>query len=200
MILDEKEPDSSIFAGRFTLNLNQNESIDPEIFIPPKGFDNSNKSSERFHTLVLNNKLPSKPYLYKRPKGESQSIDVFDTKEQAVEALSVYKEEQKLKAARNSLVKPVPQKEDLQAEKVVEQQALLDKLKAEALQREQERLRIKQLEAKRIEELKKKQMEEDQRKRQEKQKKPSYYQKKQYKNIKKAIIKKQKSFLNKVLN
>lgn len=172
ILLEESEPDSSIFEGHFQLQMKGGQAIDPEVYIPPKDMRDTDKAISRFYQLLEQKRITGKPLIIKKDETGSTVYDVYDTKEQAHRAQVAYLDEQK---ARSEMSKPAPK--PIASEKVLEsvnieksgasaqaqeaaaiadQKALLDKLAFDAAQREAERVRLEQIERQKAEERQRK--------------------------------------------
>ena len=156
ILLDETEPDSSKFSGKFYLSLEKGKEVNPQLFIPPQKLKEEDKDFT-FQKLLRQGKIKRKPVVFRNLEGE-KSLHVFDTKKQAINALQVFKEQLKLAQESKSLTKPIPDKSTLEAQRLAEKQLMLAKLAQEAANRESERQRKEQLEKQRIEELKRQQL------------------------------------------
>lgn len=152
--LEETEPDSSQFVGQFSVSMGPNESIQPEIFIPPKELRGKDKDNRKLYDLIKNDKLVRKPVIWKKNERGQAMIDVYDTREQAEAALAAYQEQQNLakEQAKSKMVKAVPSKAAIEAAMLAEKKAALDKLAMEAAKRESERIRLEQIEKQKLEE------------------------------------------------
>ncbi|MGZ3722972.1 MAG: tetratricopeptide repeat protein [Bdellovibrionales bacterium] len=156
--LEETEPDSSQFTGRFSLNLGD-QGITPEIFIPPKELRGTDKDNHKLFELVQSGKLPRKPVIWKKNEKGQPTIDVYDTREQAEAALKAYEAEQKLGQELRKK-KPGVQMSDAAATaaaKAAEHKALLDKLALDAAKRAADRVHMEQVEQQRALEREEKQ-------------------------------------------
>ncbi len=59
--LEETEPDSSQFAGHFSVSLGDKETISPEIYVPPRELRNSDPDNKKLYEMIREGKLPRKP-------------------------------------------------------------------------------------------------------------------------------------------
>ncbi|MGE3683736.1 MAG: tetratricopeptide repeat protein [Bdellovibrionales bacterium] len=154
ILLEETEPDSSQFTGRFNVNLGSNENISPEIYIPPDNLRGNDRSNKRLLELIRKDRLSRKPLIWKKSASGQPVLDVYDTREQAESALKAYREEQRLEedAKKKALIKPVPSETTLQTAEQAERKTQLDKLAMDAAKRESERIRLEQIERQKAEE------------------------------------------------
>lgn len=148
--LQETEPDSSIFAGSFSVSLGQNESIDPEIYIPQQNIKNNESALLSFQNQVQQGLFPRKPAVYHRDEQGTRVIDVYDTREQAAKALATYRKEARLRHQASKYAPNYPSESSLKTAKMAEQQRILTQLSQEARQREQERMRLEQTERQKL--------------------------------------------------
>lgn len=157
ILLEESAPDSSTFSGTFSMGWASAKDVKPEVYIPPEAARRDRKTDERFLRLVQAGKVHRKPVVFKRDNETGmQLMDVYDTREQAKDALSVYKEQIKLEHAEKSLVKSTASESEIEAARLAEKQALINKLALEAVNREIERKRQEQIERQRVETERKK--------------------------------------------
>lgn len=152
--LEETEPDSSQFSGRFSVGLGESSTLEPEIYVPPADMRGGEKDYRKLYDAISSNKLPRRPVIWKKnDKGET-TLDVYDTAEQAQAALKAYQEENRIAQEMKSkkLVKPVPSESALAAAKQAEHAAALQQMALEAAKREAERVRLEQIERQKAEE------------------------------------------------
>ncbi len=158
--LNETAPDSSLFTGRFSINFNKEDRLQAEFFIPSQEQIKEKDGVIKVTAKIVKGELTRNPFILRRlPTGE-QSIEIFDTREQARGAMKAYKAEQMImlqsqQALANANTKPgkFPADQDLEAQKIAEDA----RQKQEAARAASDRARLEQLEAKRLEELKAKQ-------------------------------------------
>lgn len=154
--LEETEPDSSIFMGRFSLGWDTNSSIEPEVFVPPLNMRDKNFSEKKFYDMLTAGQVPRKPIVFRKLVDANQVIDVYDTKEQAQAGLKIYQEE--LKALKNQdkrSAKKIAAESTVEAAELAAKKAALLKLAQETATRETERVRLEQLERQKSDERKK---------------------------------------------
>ena len=151
ILLDESEPDSSIFSGQFSV-----EWSAPEVYIPPQNLRNNAKAIEHFNSLLKTGKIKPQPLMIRTDKAK-RTLEVYDTDEQARRAKEAYNNE--LKAAKKEeqarLVKPNADEASLDVAKMAKQAAIVAQLAKLAAQQETDRIRLEQLELQKREERKK---------------------------------------------
>ncbi|MCB0390487.1 MAG: hypothetical protein KDD58_04315 [Bdellovibrionales bacterium] len=161
ILLEETEPDSSTFSGNFSVGYTGGQELNPEVYIPPEKIRGKNAQLNSFVTKIRDGKVARKPIVFKKGKDGQQLLDVFDTREQAQQSMEAYKEKIKQEEAQKSLAKPVEKvvkKADQEAAALAARQAKLAELAAQAASREEERVRLEQLERqKALERIKKQQ-------------------------------------------
>ena len=154
--LEETEPDSSEFTGTFSVSIGDTERISPEIYIPPQE-QRGQKDYKKLYDAIQSGKLQRKPVLLKQSERGQAIIDVYDTREQATEALAAYQEKQKLtlqqKAPPVAAAKPTVNDAAIAAAKAAaDHKALLEKMAMESANRETQRIRMEQIERQKAEE------------------------------------------------
>ncbi len=149
--LEETEPDSSQFQGKFNVTLSD---ANPQVFIPPKELRNPERDYKKMHEMIQNGKITSKPFVWKKNDKGQMLVDVYDTQEQADAVKKAYADEVRLKAEaeKQRLLKQVQAKEAAAQAAAAAHQAAMEKLALEAMQREAGRVRMEQLEKQRSEE------------------------------------------------
>ncbi|MBX3021671.1 MAG: tetratricopeptide repeat protein [Bdellovibrionales bacterium] len=152
--LEETEPDSSEFRGRFSVSLGDTEKVEPEIYVPPANMRGGEKDYRKLYDSIQKGTLIRKPVIWKKNDKGQAVIDVYDTREQAAAALQAYQEQQKIASEmkKNQLLKPIPSEQSMEAAKQLERKKALDKLAMEAAQRESDRVRLEQIEKQKAEE------------------------------------------------
>lgn len=145
--LEETEPDSSQFNGKFHVQLGDKQ-LEPQVYVPPKELRNPERDYMKVHQLIQANKLEAKPLIVKKNEKGQTLIDVYDTEQQAAAAQKVWDEQQSLEAQakKQSLVKQLPTKEQAKMAAEVTQQVELAKLAVQAKAQEADRIRLEQIE------------------------------------------------------
>lgn len=150
--LEETEPDSSEFRGSFSVNLTDAETLSPEIYVPTAELRDGD-NYKKLYDAIANGSLPRKPVIMKKNERGQSMIDVYDTREQAADALKAFQEQQKAKElAKRTPLKLQPNAATLEAARQAERKAALEKAALEAANRETERVRLEQIEKQRQEE------------------------------------------------
>lgn len=152
--LEETEPDSSQFKGRFSLSFSDGGQVAPEVYVPPLEL-RQEKDVKKVYDMIQNGELVRKPVILRRNE-KVPVLDVYDTREQAERALKVYQQQLALKSKPDEVVlenqklaNPGPSPQDLEAAKLAQLKALA----AEASRREAERVRLEQMERQKREAL-----------------------------------------------
>lgn len=161
ILLSETEPDSSDFTGSFLVNWTSIDKIKPEVYIPPENIRNNLKAEQSFIKQIKDGKATRMPVLFKKATDGEQSLDVYDTKEQAQQAFKTFLEKTHAEKEKNKLLKPIPSKAEEETAKLRERKMKLAELATEGLQRQEQRIRLEQLERQKRLELIKKQKEMD---------------------------------------
>lgn len=154
--LEESEPDSSNFVGRFSISHGEASKIAPEVFIPSpemRGEENNKKLFE----MIQSGKAEGKPLVWKEKENGQTLVDVYDTKAQADAAQSAFDTEKKAEAdiKKKKMLKSAASDQALAAAQQAERKAMLDKLAMEAAKRETDRVRMEQIEKQKAEEREK---------------------------------------------
>lgn len=153
ILLEETEPDSSVFSGNFAVSWGQQGSnVEPQVYIPPRDMRNNDEALKKFNKLLADGKIQAKPLIVKTAESGLRTMDVYDTKDQVQKAQEAYDAEQRAKSEKEKtkLAKPIVKNQELEVAKREEQQKLINQLAFEAAQREAERVRIEQIERQKI--------------------------------------------------
>lgn len=143
----ETEPDSSAFSGLYSINWQNVGGMQADFFIPPQNLLNSPEGMKQISTMIANGQLLRKPFIFRRSKARGQSVEIFDTRDQARSAMQAYVAEQQVQGLQN---------DKYPSDSQVDTAALAVHLKAkeEAAKAAAERVRLEQIEAQRIADLK----------------------------------------------
>jgi hypothetical protein len=158
ILLEETEPDSSTFAGEFSVGWAKGQDLNIEVYIPPEKVRGNESGLNQFTNLIRNKKVGRKPIVFKKDKEQRQILDVYDTKEQAELAFKAYLEKVRQEEVKKQLSQPAVQavqaikQADQEAAALAARQAKLAELAAQAASREEERIRKEQLERQKAEE------------------------------------------------
>lgn len=146
VVLEETQNNSSVFVGSYSVSWGDNELL-PEIYIAPQDMIKTNEQLKRFEVMIKEGVLLRKPYFVRVDAKSNQVLTVFDTKEQALQALEEYR---RVRLQVNTPVDRAAMEAEANAAKAAAQKA------AELLAQKQvsERLRMEEEEKKRQEELK----------------------------------------------
>ncbi len=143
--LVETDPDSSVFSGLYSINWQNIERLKTEFYIPPQDLLETNEGLKKLSAMITGGQLKRNPFILRRTPSGAQTIEVFDTREQAQAALKAYRAEQQI-ALQN---KKIPSDQQVETAKL----AADLKEKEAAAAAVAERIRLEQLEAKRIADL-----------------------------------------------
>lgn len=133
--LEETEPDSSRFSGRFSVSF-AGDSTEPDIFVPPQDQHLDERSLKEFSAQIQRNAVSRKPVVMKVSKLGDRTFEVYDTREQAQAALKASAE---LNPPENRNLKEYTPKQDLETAAMAERRRMMDRLAKEASDRESER-------------------------------------------------------------
>ena len=146
--LSETAPDSSLFSGLYSINYQNMEKLETEFYIPSQEVLAQKDGLLKVTQKIQAHELARNPFIMRRlPNGE-QSIEIFDTKEQARAAMKAYQAEQIVMLQNQKPVK-FPSDQDLDAEKEARER----KEREDAARAVSERARMEQIEAARLADL-----------------------------------------------
>jgi tetratricopeptide (TPR) repeat protein len=155
VVLEETEPDSSVFSGSFAINLGKGGAVDPEVLLAPRGMGDSPDAAAKVGKMLATGEIKPKPLVIHIEDG-IRIVDVFDTMDQAKrakKALAARELDEKTKGLRSNvfdektkLPKESVTDQDLEARRAAEMKRLAD----EAAAREAERLRQEQMERNKV--------------------------------------------------
>ncbi len=167
--IEETAPDSGIFSGNYSVNWGENEDVIPEVYILPNNQDITLKELTQIKAQIDSGAIKRKPIVVRRNEFGAQVLEVFDTKEQAAQALKVLREARASKQTVSQLTAGKAAKalfDSTDLKKFAEEQ---ERLALEIEKKRIDRLREEEAEKQRIDKLKREQSqraEEDNRKRQ----------------------------------
>ncbi len=146
--LTETAPDSAIFSGLYQISFQNMERLQTEFYIPEQDALARNGGLKKLLGDISKGQLVRNPFILRRQPGGVQSVEIFDTKDQAREALKAYKAEQSVAI---KLAAPAT----AAADQTVATAQLAAELKKQQmhLAAEAERQRMGQIEAKRLADL-----------------------------------------------
>lgn len=145
--LIEDAPDSAVFSGLYSIGWKEGQRLQMDFYVPPQELLETPQGMKEITNLIANNKLPRKPFIFRRSQARGQFIEIYDTAEQARAALRAYRAEQQIQGLQN---RKYPSDQQLDTAQLAD--AL--KEKEEAAKAASERARLEQLELKRLAEMK----------------------------------------------
>lgn len=146
--LSETAPDSSVFSGLYSINWQNMDRLETEFYVPSQEMLSEKDGLMKVTQKIQARELQRNPFILRRlPNGE-QSIEIFDTKEQARAAMKAYRAEQ-LVMLENQKPLKIPSDQALDAER----EAKAKREREEAARAASERARLEQIEAARLADL-----------------------------------------------
>lgn len=147
VVLQETEPDTGIFVGQYVLTFAYDQDeVSPEIFTPPQSMIEKADSLKKIEKMIESGALLRKPSLVRKSKRGEQKLQVFDSREQAMDALD--------KIRKNSgAIKPTVDSSVLETQRQAAFEAEKKRLENQALDREKQRQQMALDEQKRVEQL-----------------------------------------------
>lgn len=146
--LNETAPDSSLFSGLYLINWQNMSSLQTEFYIPPQDVLAQKDGLMKIAAKINAKEIKRNPFILRRSIDNEQSIEIFDTVEQARTAMKAYKAEQVV-AIQNQKPTKFPSDQDIDVQK----EAALQKQREEAARAESDRARLAQIEAARLSDL-----------------------------------------------
>lgn len=144
--LEETAPDSSVFSGLYSINWQNLDRLQVEFLVPPQELLGSTEGMKKIGAMIASKKLKRHPFILRRSPGGLQTVEIFDTKEQARTAMRAYRAEQQILNLQN---KKFPSDSQLE----VAQLAADIKEREAAARSLTERIRMGQVEARRLQDL-----------------------------------------------
>ena len=145
--LFETTPDSSTFSGVFMVSWGNINKIVPEIFIPAQDLMNSSDGRQKVLMAIEKRELARKPFMLTRDENKQQQIEVFDKREQVQQALAIYRAKYESQSISEQAVSSKAlEKTGIQNPISTQKLALEQAAKLLALQQQQDRIRIEQIE------------------------------------------------------
>lgn len=161
VLLEETAPDSGVFSGTYSISWGGDESIKPEVYVLNAQELVGEKELKKVLEDIASGKLKRKPLFYKKNEVGVQTLEVFENKEQAQQALNLIKfQNQKIPSIDLS---SVTSKDYAAAKAVMDSQELAkfaeenEARRSEVQKRLVDRFRLEQTEKLRIEKAKKEQ-------------------------------------------
>lgn len=152
LLLEETEPDSSIFSGTFSLDWQTATPASMEAYVFPESARYDQKELAKVNATIQSGKVRPSP-LVSREENGIKIIDVYDTKDQAKRARELVDLQSKQQKTTGAM--PVAKVKKTALGQVdtnlkAEKSEMLNKLADESAKRETMRLRMEQLEAQRL--------------------------------------------------
>lgn len=146
--LTETAPDSATFSGLYQISFQNMQRLQTEFYIPDQAELEKKDGLKKLLARISRGELVRNPFILRRQPTGEQSVEIFDTKEQAREALKAYKAEQTLAVKATGPVK-------IPSDQAIETAELAAKLKQQAEEAAAlaDRQRLAQIEAKRMADL-----------------------------------------------
>ncbi len=146
--LSETAPDSSVFSGLYSINWQNMDQLETEFYVPSQEMLAAKDGILKVTQKIQAKELQRNPFILRRlPNGE-QSVEIFDTKDQARAAMKAYRAEQ-LVMLENQKPLKFPSDQALDAER----EAKSKREREEAARAASERARLEQVEAARLADL-----------------------------------------------
>ena len=146
--LNETAPDSSLFTGRYSINWQNMEQLETEFYIPSQSQLADKDGLMKVTQKISAHELKRNPFILHRLATGEKAIEIFDTREQAQEAMKAYRAEQ-LVMLQNQKATKFPSDQDLDTE----HEATHQREREEAAHAASDRMRLEQLEAKRLSDM-----------------------------------------------
>ncbi|MEQ1876754.1 MAG: hypothetical protein ABL958_08910 [Bdellovibrionia bacterium] len=151
--LYETAPDSGQFRGYYSITWGNATEVQPEIYVPTRAVtDDADKIAAKGMFELKN--MRRLPFILRKGEHDEQLVEVFNTKQEAVDALDSYKIVAEAKVPAKDLIAAKALLEAAEMAKVEKQKR---KEAEEASAREAERRKLEETERLRAEELRKKQ-------------------------------------------
>ena len=151
--LDETAPDSSIFSGLYSINWQNIERLQVEFYVPPQELVHTKDGMVKILSMINSHELKRHPFILRKTAATAQTVEIYDTKEQARAALRAFRAEQQATAVQNQnegfQAKKFPSDADLDLERL----ALNYKDREAGAKAQSERVRIQQIDSHRIEDV-----------------------------------------------
>ncbi len=158
--IEETEPDSGTFSGYYSVNWGAGEPVVPEVFILPQQQEITDKDLTKIKEQIDSGQIKRKPIVVRKGEDGVQILEVFDTKEQAEEALKILQASDKNKFRSKSAPELAYGKVAMAVHDSTELKKFAEEEKKRSEDEEKlqfERLRQEQTEKQRVENLKRQQ-------------------------------------------
>ena len=146
--LSETAPDSAVFSGLYQLSFADIQRLQVEFYIPDQATLAKVGGLRQIISDIDAGRLHRIPFILRRQPNGLQSVEIFDTKDQAREAMKAYRAEQQL-AVQNGKTTKYPSDQENATAQLAKEMAL----KMEMASAAAERQRMAQIEAKRMADL-----------------------------------------------
>jgi tetratricopeptide (TPR) repeat protein len=143
--LVETAPNSGVFSGVYSINWQNLEKLNVEFYVPPQEFFGENGGLKKLTSMIANKEIKRSPFVLKKGAGGGQTIQIYDSKEQAQLAVKAFRDSQ----LHGLMNKKFPSDQAVD----VANMAADAKERAAAAKAAAERKRLGQTESQRIEEL-----------------------------------------------
>lgn len=141
--LIETAAGSATFSGLYSISFQNVEKFKVEFYIPPQSLLNSNDGMKKIAALIASGQLRRNPFILRRTSSGGQTIEIFDTREQAHTALKAFEIEQQVQGMKNAKFPSDQQVELAQMSEEMRKRELNARLMTE-------RVRMEQIEAQKL--------------------------------------------------
>lgn len=141
--LAESDVTSALFTGLYSISFQSVERLKIEFYTPPQELLDSVNGMKKIASMIGNGQLRRNPFVLRRTPAGAQTIEIFDTREQAQQAIKAYRAEQQVQGLQNA---KFPSDQQIDLAKMTEEV----KLKAAAAAAAAERVRQEQIEAQKL--------------------------------------------------
>ena len=145
--LEETAPDSSVFSGLYSITWANLDRTTVDFFVPPQELLDTNEGMRKVLDMVKARELKRHPFILHRTALGQQTVEIFDTREQAEAALKAFRAEQQLTTQAN---------QKFPSDAAVATTETADDLREKRLAAHavSERIRLEQVEAQRMQQMK----------------------------------------------
>lgn len=157
--IEETAPDSGIFSGNYSVNWGGEGDVVPEVFILPNNQEITPKELVEIKSQIDKGTIKRKPIVVRKDETGTQVLEVFDTKEQATEALRVLREARQVKTSTAQLTTSKAARALFDSKDLKKFAAEQEKLAVEIEKKRLDRLRDEEAEKQKIEMLRRQQQE-----------------------------------------
>ena len=143
IFLEETAPDSSVFSGLYSISWKNLDRTTVDFYVPPQDLLGTNDGMKKIIAMINERELRRHPFVLHRTSTGQQTVEIFDTREQAEAAMKAFRAEQQLITQAN-------QKYPSDSEVATAENAAELRAKQSALHAETDRIRLQQVEAERM--------------------------------------------------